>query len=406
MANRTGLDIIVGKMTPMNPTQFDELNIRTIAVAVQEVTPETGPAKILAGLSSYSLLPVVEAQTRQLLRIIRDKDFLNTAFTSENGASTLSEEEPLTQEETDRLVLALNETAHIGDAKNLFLQTHQAMIPIVDEQNRYSGYCASRQELMKLLHGLYRPPRIGGLATPLGVYMTSGKYYSGSGMKGLFATGALFALFVTLLDYGYLMFYSAMVAFFPAFEQTSEIAQLSLQLGVMFFTIMALIRLTPMSGLHAAEHMTINAIENGLEITAENVRLQPREHIRCGTNLMVLLVGIQIGWISLETVRPHLTSFGTFLYMMMWIFLLMSWWRPVGLWLQSHFTTKTPTDSQLESGMKAGRELLEKYYQDPHPEPGFFHRLWGSGILQMLLSFFLVSGLIQGGIVLVNTLGR
>ncbi len=45
---------------------------------------------------------------------------------------------------------------------------------------------------------------------------------------------------------------------------------------------------------HGAEHKTINAFDNGLEITLENVREQSRLHPRCGTAFMVTVVAISV----------------------------------------------------------------------------------------------------------------
>ncbi len=45
---------------------------------------------------------------------------------------------------------------------------------------------------------------------------------------------------------------------------------------------------------HGAEHKTINAFDNGFEITVENVRQQSRLHPRCGTAFMVTVVLISV----------------------------------------------------------------------------------------------------------------
>ena len=41
---------------------------------------------------------------------------------------------------------------------------------------------------------------------------------------------------------------------------------------------------------HGAEHKTINCIENGYDLTVENVRRQSREHKRCGTSFLLFVV--------------------------------------------------------------------------------------------------------------------
>lgn len=45
---------------------------------------------------------------------------------------------------------------------------------------------------------------------------------------------------------------------------------------------------------HGAEHKAINCIENGLELSAENVRKQSRYHKRCGTNFLFIVIFLSI----------------------------------------------------------------------------------------------------------------
>lgn len=45
---------------------------------------------------------------------------------------------------------------------------------------------------------------------------------------------------------------------------------------------------------HGAEHKTINCLENGFELTIENVKWQSRRHKRCGTSFMLLVMVISL----------------------------------------------------------------------------------------------------------------
>lgn len=45
---------------------------------------------------------------------------------------------------------------------------------------------------------------------------------------------------------------------------------------------------------HGAEHKTINCLENGFELTVENVKWQSRRHKRCGTSFMLLVMVISL----------------------------------------------------------------------------------------------------------------
>lgn len=45
---------------------------------------------------------------------------------------------------------------------------------------------------------------------------------------------------------------------------------------------------------HGAEHKTINCLENGLELTVQNVKKQSKRHKRCGTSFMLLVILISL----------------------------------------------------------------------------------------------------------------
>lgn len=45
---------------------------------------------------------------------------------------------------------------------------------------------------------------------------------------------------------------------------------------------------------HGAEHKTINCIENGFELSVENVRFQSRQHKRCGTSFILIVMFFSI----------------------------------------------------------------------------------------------------------------
>ncbi|MCD7764534.1 MAG: DUF1385 domain-containing protein [Lachnospiraceae bacterium] len=53
---------------------------------------------------------------------------------------------------------------------------------------------------------------------------------------------------------------------------------------------------------HGAEHKCINCIENGLELTVENVRKCSREHKRCGTSFLFIVMFISIIFIMLFSI--------------------------------------------------------------------------------------------------------
>jgi hypothetical protein len=99
----------------------------------------------------------------------------------------------------------------------------------------------------------------------------------------------------------------------------------------------------------------------------------PRVHPRCGTNLMALGGLFTIIFRHLPDVAP-----GTVLLALLFIFFF---WRAFGNALQFFLTTKPATPRQIESGIKAGREILEKYQNQPHLLAPMAVRLLNSGIL-------------------------
>ena len=54
---------------------------------------------------------------------------------------------------------------------------------------------------------------------------------------------------------------------------------------------------------HGAEHKTINCIENGFELTPENVKWQSKAHKRCGTSFMLLVMLISL--VLFVIIRPQ-----------------------------------------------------------------------------------------------------
>ena len=53
-----------------------------------------------------------------------------------------------------------------------------------------------------------------------------------------------------------------------------------------------------MFGYHGAEHKTIHCYEKGLPLTVENVRIQPRQHPRCGTSFLFVVMIVSIAVFS------------------------------------------------------------------------------------------------------------
>lgn len=266
------------------------------------------------------------------------------------------------------------ENTNIKDILSSIHQLHTRVIPIVDEYGRYTGRSITRQVLIGFLTRMVKPRSIGGLATPIGIYMTDGKHQAGSGNLGLVLAGLTLGgiIILTELITGYLF----------SGKNLPDILVILIQLTLFIL----ILRATPLVRYHAAEHQTIHAIEKGLPLTPETVRMQPRPHKRCGTNLMVLLFGIQLVLlISIQFIKIPLIQFLILITGFLFVF---SNWRNIGMWLQEFFTTKRANHIQIENGIKVGEEILRKHKEDTSPtRPGFFLKLWNMGFLQVLGSF-------------------
>lgn len=211
-----------------------------------------------------------------------------------------------------------------------------------------------------------RPEGVGGLATPLGVYLSTGDLRSGAGDGGLFLTGVVMALCHQLVKTG---LEGIELAVGPLPSEPAALLQ--------FFFYLLLLRLTPLAGYHAAEHQVVHAIERGEPLDANTLALQPREHPRCGTNLVALLFGTQ-ALLPLFN-RPVVGMIGAFA--------LFIAWRKLGWLFQRMFTTKPPTKAQVASALAAGRELMADLARRPQYRAARWRRLWLSGFIQMVAGF-------------------
>jgi hypothetical protein len=150
---------------------------------------------------------------------------------------------------------------------------------------------------------------------------------------------------------------------------------------VAFGLFLLVLRLSPLAGFHAAEHQTVNAIEKGEPLALEAIAAMPREHPRCGTNLMALLFGAQL-LLPLVAHEPLLTLPALVLGALAW--------RKVGHLLQRHFTTRPPRRYQLRDGQRAGQQLLAAYAARPGFRVDRWRRVWNMGLVQILAGAFTV----------------
>lgn len=268
------------------------------------------------------------------------------------------------------------ETAHTN-IENLLESVHEMhtrVIPIVDELNLYTGYCITRTTLISYLTKMVKPSSIGGLATPLGVYLTDGIHTAGAyGQLGFITLGITFALI-----YSAAMYFTALIS---SYIQIPMFLAVILQLGL----FIAFLKLTPLVQYHAAEHQTIHAIEKGLPLAVNTIRMQPRPHKRCGTNIVILIMGIQLIILTSSLFKtPPLN----FLILVFGFMFMLSYWKKMGMWVQEYLTTSPASEKQILKTIKTGQELLNKHKADTsNKSPTLLLKIINMGFFQIILSF-------------------
>jgi len=134
---------------------------------------------------------------------------------------------------------------------------------------------------------------------------------------------------------------------------------------------------------HGAEHKTVFTWEKGLDLTVANARPQPRQHPRCGTSFLMVVMLVSILLFSVIKFDSLLFNFLVRIVLIPVVaglsyeiirlsarkesgafFKLIT--RP-GVWLQN-VTTKEPDDSQLEVAIEALKESLKLEPKPSEPE--------------------------------------
>lgn len=270
-----------------------------------------------------------------------------------------------------------------AEALRRLVDAGESEIVVIDTNGVFLGF-ASLRDFVLPTRSLLRPRPIGGMATPFGVYLTNGTVRGGVPMSALVATGGLLFFLFFLANLAGIGLTNILdrcgYAWLPNWGET-VIGGLSL------FIFMFSIRALPLSGIHAAEHMVVHAIEREEDLTPGVVKRMPRVHPRCGTNIAAaatMFFGI-LGatWIP-EGLREFLA-----------IFLTLILWRPLGSLLQYWVTTRPPNAKQIQMGIDAGDTLLENYRRAPYTHASPWQRIWNSGFLQIVTGSIGMSILVE-----------
>jgi len=342
-----------------------------------------GAAVALMRAANSSALPVVDGGG--LVGIITEDDIaraINDGFEAGMGRSSIAAAKRVA-DVMIRQVPCVTHSMSLRQALGVITSSGTAALPVVDDSGAVMGL-VFRGDLVAYLCNVLRPPTIAGMATPLGVYLTSGTLRAGAGDFGLFLSGVMLMVLNDLARLGMWLLAILVKAGFHV-DALSYLASPAISLPnrldavhyvamfVQAATLLFLLRMSPLARYHAAEHQVVNAIETGQPLIPEVVARMSRVHARCGTNLaaaaMIFVVITQrfTGPVALVVALAIVFSF----------------WRAIGGYLQYVFTTRRPSEKHIASGIEAGKELLAKYQGNLNPLPTGWQRIWNMGLLQV-----------------------
>ncbi len=355
------------------------------------VGPQDSVQRFLDVLSCtpFTMLPVVD-ETR-LLGYAHQADIQFMLGIASGDARATALRQPVDQFMRGA-TLFLTADATLRAAEVQFAAGNTEMIAVIDEVGNYCGIVAARD----LLCGVRMPlrlPTIGGMATPFGVYLSDGVNQGGVGNWALVSSGAVLGLLAVTSSFCVHAMFTAVgtAAHIDLSYLTEDYIAPSgdVKLGLLALSVhlcstlvfLLMVRTTRIAGFHAAEHQTVHAIEHGEELLPELVARMPRPHPRCGTNLM----GAGILFWNLSSLLRTLPGFDGDSATLVAILVTMVYWRRFGTMLQSVFTTKQASKTEIESGIYAAQQVINKYRSHGPRHRTALRRIWCSGMVQSLV---------------------
>lgn len=357
----------------------------SVQTPVLRLTDSYGRAAEALRAAGISMLPVT--QDGHLVGMLHSDELLDAiARHPEEDASARSIAD-LTLERA--IVLPPDMNA----ARALFIFQDQRIraAPVVDYDGRVLGIVGSAQ-LASAVCGRVRPPMIGGMATPVGVYLTCGVARGGVGDLALFCSGIFLGLLHTV-SVAAAYWLVAESGWLPWSESWPALygSALFVLFSLLFYGL--LLRFSWVAGYHAAEHQVVHAVERCSELTPEEVSEMPRVHPRCGTNLVAAILLMTVGTELIQLLQEMWRrDLGGVMLPMVATFLF---WRRVGGWLQQNVTTRRASLRQIRSGISAAEELMQEYQKAPSIHGRRLVRMWNMGLIQVASGVMLVIALLS-----------
>lgn len=343
---------------------------RNVAVFCQPVNPVSASASLQLAAERIRtfgtpILPIVE---NGVIKGVVDGRLLTSALAGGFDPSARVDVLPPTE------VPMIFASAPGAEALRVFEETRAQAALVVDRDYNLVGVLTPAH-LFPASEFSFRPMVVGGMATPVSVYLTNGSTSGGATTWHLILAGMLLGLLHLGADAASMGLEAGLTALHAPVNVINAVVGPA---SVLLFLIG--LRQVPMAGYHAAEHMVVHAIERGEELHPDIVRRMPRVHPRCGTNLaagMGLFFGIAFAPFPID---PELKILAAAL-------VTIFGWKSIGSFLQLYFTTRPPNKRQIEAGIRAGKELLTRYESDPVVAPSGWIRFAKSGLPLILVGY-------------------
>jgi CBS domain-containing protein len=386
-------------LNTLNRRAEAQSTLRQVMRAAPGLAPEDSIRRFLSLVRGYASTALPIQANGKLVGVVSLED----ALAALADAPAQSQEALLDRPVATLLrppVATLLPDSDVTTMRQQFTQHRLPMIPVVDTEGFCHGFVLANDLLLPDPAPLYPGP-VGGMATPMGVYLTNGTLRAGVGDLALIASGlvigSLYAVAASLVTG--LLWMAHRYAGWPfvpvydlSYQPPSGQPILGLfALGLFLFSLLVfllLLRSTRLAGYHAAEHQTVHAMERQERLVPEIVSRMPRPHPRCGTNL--LSAGIL--FFSLFQICENLPYLNPLALLVALIGTLLGW-RPLGMFLQQYLATRPASAPELASGIAAGQELTRKYLHSPPARMRPLRRLWCMGFLQTALGWTLSYGL-------------
>lgn len=195
--------------------------------------------------------------------------------------------------------------------------------------------------------------------------------------KALMAAVMVFSVIMAVCIFMVLpLFFASIFRRFVKSETVMAILEGVIRIGIFIAYIKLVSRMEDIRRTfmyHGAEHKCINCLEHGLELTVENVRKSSKEHKRCGTSFLLIVMVISILFfmvVRVETVPLRVLSRIILIPVIAGVsyeFLrlagrsdskLVDYLSKPGMWMQG-LTTTEPDDSMIEVGIASVEAVFD-----------------------------------------------